>query len=108
MLAAIGETFETELDGSAPAKSDLVTGVIFSSRPNFYRINVWTREAPEISLTEEDELMKRIMTIGRHFKVSVLGYELDQKLVTNSFQTEVTFESHKDSERKGNKNKLVV
>lgn len=108
MLAAIGETFETEQDGSAPAKSDLVTGVIFSSRPNFYRINVWTREAPDLSLTEEDELMKRIMTIGRHFKVSVLGYELDQKLVTNSFQTEVTFESHKDSERKGNKNKLTV
>ena len=35
------------------------------------------------------------MTIGRHFKVSVLGYEADQKLVSGGFQTEVTFESHK-------------
>lgn len=50
--------------------------------------------------------MKRIMTIGRHFKVSVLSYDLEQKLVTGGFQTEVTFESHKDSERKGNRNKV--
>jgi hypothetical protein len=34
--------------------------------------------------------MARIMTIGRHFKVSVLGYELEQKLVTGGFQTEVS------------------
>ncbi|KAK1923172.1 putative cap binding protein [Papiliotrema laurentii] len=113
MLAAIGETFETPLpkdgqDAPVPAKSDLVTGVIVSARPGFYRIAIWTRNAPEVSLTEEDELMSRIMTIGRHFKTSVLGYEPDQKLVSGGFQTEVTFESHKDSEKKGNKNKLVV
>jgi hypothetical protein len=60
-----------------------------------YRIAIWTRNAPEVSLTEEDELMSRIMTIGRHFKTSVLGYEPDQKLVSGGFQTEVTFESHK-------------
>lgn len=47
--------------------------------------------------------MKRIMAIGRYFKVSVLNYAEDQKLVTGGFQTEVTFESHKDSEKKGNK-----
>ncbi len=39
--------------------------------------------------------MARIMTIGRHFKVSVLGYEPEQKLVSGGFQTEVMFESHK-------------
>lgn len=39
MLAAIGETFETPLaggdekDAQAPSQSDLVTGVIVSSRP---------------------------------------------------------------------------
>jgi translation initiation factor 4E len=52
--------------------------------------------------------MKRIMTIGRHFKVSVLGYDSEQKLVSGGFQTEVSFESHTDSEKKGNKNKLTV
>ena len=52
--------------------------------------------------------MSRIMTIGRHFKVSVLGYEPEQKLVSGGFQTEVTFESHKDSEKKGKGNKLTV
>lgn len=40
MLAAIGETFETPLptgddkEEAPPAQSDLVTGVIVSSRPN--------------------------------------------------------------------------
>lgn len=52
--------------------------------------------------------MKRIMTIGRHFKGSVLGYDVDQKLVTGGFQTEVTFESHKDSEKKGNKARITL
>lgn len=73
-----------------------------------YRIAIWTRDAPDVTLTEEDPLMKRIMDIGRHFKVKALGYELDQKLVHGGFQTEVNFESHKDSEKKGNKNKLTL
>ncbi|BEJ09246.1 hypothetical protein CcaverHIS641_0601610 [Cutaneotrichosporon cavernicola] len=108
MLAAIGETFESGVDGSAPERSDLVTGVIMSCRPGFYRIALWTRDAPDVSLPETDELMKRILTIGRYFKVSVLGYAEDQKLMTGGFQTEILFESHKDSERKGNKNKLTI
>ncbi|TXT08461.1 uncharacterized protein COLE_05385 [Cutaneotrichosporon oleaginosum] len=103
MLAAIGETFESGLDGSAPERSDLVTGVIMSCRPGFYRIALWTRDAPDVTLDENDPLMKRILAIGRYFKVAVLGYELDQKLVTGGYQTELTFESHKDSEKKGNK-----
>ncbi|KAK8850657.1 hypothetical protein IAR55_004577 [Kwoniella newhampshirensis] len=114
MLAAIGETFETPIPGAddkeppVPKQSDLVTGVIVSSRPAFYRISIWTRDAPDTTLPETDPLMNRIVTIGRHFKASVLGYELDQKLVTGGFQTEITFESHKDSEKKGNKNKIVI
>ncbi|WWD20831.1 hypothetical protein CI109_105308 [Kwoniella shandongensis] len=114
MLAAIGETFETPIpnaddtEAPVPKQSDLVTGVIVSSRPAFYRISIWTRDAPDTTLPETDALMNRIVTIGRHFKVSVLGYELDQKLVTGGFQTEITFESHKDSEKKGNKNKIVI
>lgn len=112
MLAAIGETFETPQtkEGEkpqAPAQSDLVTGVICSARPGFYRIAIWTREAPDTSLTDADPLMNRIQTIGKHFKTAVLGYKLDEKL-TGGFQTEVTFESHKDSEKKGNKNKIVI
>jgi len=55
-----------------------------------YRLAIWTRDAPDVTLSEENELMRRMMTIGRHFKVSVLGYELDQKLVTGGFQTEVS------------------
>ncbi|WRT70841.1 uncharacterized protein IL334_007840 [Kwoniella shivajii] len=114
MLAAIGETFETPLakpddkEAPAPTQSDLVTGVIVSSRPAFYRISIWTRNAPDTSLPESDALMARILTIGKHFKVSVLGYELDQKLVTGGFQTEIMFESHRDSEKKGNKNKIII
>ncbi|GFZ51359.1 hypothetical protein JCM24511_09120 [Saitozyma sp. JCM 24511] len=113
MLAAIGETFETPLAApgekpAAPEASDLVTGVIVSSRPGFYRINIWTRQAPDSALPEADPLMNRILTIGKHFKVDVLGYKLDQKLVTGGFQTEVSFESHKDSEKKGKKNVIVV
>jgi translation initiation factor 4E len=107
MLAAIGETFETPQDGSAPADSDMITGVIVSCRQGFYRIALWTRQAPDTSAPETDELMKRIMTIGRFFKAQVLGYDLEQKLVTGGFQTEVTFDSHKDSEKKGNKSKIV-
>jgi hypothetical protein len=37
-----------------------------------------------------------------------MGYDLDAKLVQGGFQSEVTFESHKDSEKKQNKNKLMV
>jgi hypothetical protein len=73
-----------------------------------YRINIWTRQAPDSALPEADPLMNRILTIGKHFKVDVLGYKLDQKLVTGGFQTEVSFESHKDSEKKGKKNVIVV
>jgi translation initiation factor 4E len=68
-----------------------------------YRIALWTRDAPDTSLPETDPLMKRILTIGRYFKVTVLGYAEEQKLVTGGYQTELTFESHKDSEKKGNK-----
>ncbi|ORY28030.1 translation initiation factor eIF 4e-like domain-containing protein [Naematelia encephala] len=114
MLAAIGETFETPLpskDGKetpVPLESDLVTGVIVSSRPNFYRIAIWTRDAPDTSLTEADPLVRRIMTIGRHFKTSALGYDPEQKIVSSGLATDIAFESHRDSEKKGNKNRLTV
>lgn len=52
--------------------------------------------------------MSRIVKIGKHFKVSVLGYDAEQKLVHGGLQSEVTFESHKDSEKKGNQRKVVV
>jgi len=113
MLAAIGETYETPLPtkeepNPVPKDSNLVTGVLMSCRGSFYRISIWTRQAPDTNLPESDPLMARILTIGRYLKVNVLGYALDQKLVQGSLQSEVTFESHKDSEKKANKNKIVV
>lgn len=61
-----------------------------------------------MALPETDALMSRIVKIGKHFKVSVLGYDAEQKLVHGGLQTEVTFESHKDSEKKGNQRKIVA
>lgn len=73
-----------------------------------YRISIWTRDAPDTSLSETDALMASIVMIGKHFKASVLGYDAEKKLVSGGLQSEVTFESHKDSEKKGNKNKINV
>ena len=52
--------------------------------------------------------MARIVAIGKHFKTSVLGYEPDAKVQVTSLSTEIFFESHVDSEKKGNKKKIVV
>ncbi len=76
-----------------------------------YRINIWTRSAPDVKLPLEDELMARTRLIGKHFKTSVLGFESEQKLSVggaSGLQTEVVFESHKLSEVKGNKDKIIV
>jgi translation initiation factor 4E len=109
MLAAIGETFDPALTQSgsdeSPAES-LITGVIVSTRPQFYRISIWTRLAPNSA--EDDPLRKRVESIGRHFKTSVLGYADSQRL-GGPLATEVEFLSHKDSEKKGkNAKKLIV
>ncbi|WVO19926.1 hypothetical protein I312_102003 [Cryptococcus bacillisporus CA1280] len=112
MLAAIGETFETPSTDSenapSPTQSDLITGVIVSPRPAFYRISIWTREASDVNVPDTDAIKARLLNIGKHFKTSVLGYELEQKLTEGGFQTELTFDAHKDSEKKVNKNKFTV
>ncbi|THV04883.1 eukaryotic translation initiation factor 4E class I [Dendrothele bispora CBS 962.96] len=109
MLAAIGETFDATLnnsdDTSVPPPSSLITGVIVSTRPQFYRLSIWTRLAP--STSDEDKLRERIETIGRHFKTSVLGYSDSAKLA-GPLATEVEFLSHKDSEKKGKAKKIIV
>ncbi|KAF8585542.1 eukaryotic translation initiation factor 4E class I [Ramaria rubella] len=112
MLAAIGETFDPLLSlphpAQGPAPTGLITGVILSTRQQFYRISIWTRLAPSSSTPgEDDELRKRIETIGRHFKTQVLGYAETQKL-GGPLATEVEFLSHKDSERKGKGKKIIV
>ena len=110
MLAAIGETFDSKLDPSDPSEThpeSLVTGVIVSSRPQFYRISIWTRSAPEVNSDNGDRLRERIESIGIHFKTSVLGYAEAQKLA-GPLATEVEFISHKDSEKKGNKRKITL
>lgn len=67
MLAAIGETFDpifskeaaadaairndpenTDLAKTAAPQS-LITGVIVSTRPQFYRLSIWTRLAPQLN-----------------------------------------------------------
>lgn len=110
MLAAIGETFDpylTDPDLSEPQPESFVTGVIVSSRPQFYRISIWTRSAPGINSEDDNKLRQRIEGIGRHFKTSVLGYNEGQKLA-GPLATEVEFISHKDSEKKGKGRKIIV
>jgi len=108
MLAAIGETFDPTLAESGTETQDdgqsLVTGVIVSSRPQFFRISIWTRLAPS---SDSDPLRQRIENIGHHFKENVLGYTKTQKLA-GPLATEVEFQSHKDSEKKGKGKKIIV
>lgn len=103
MLAAIGETFDPS--PTANPNDSLITGVIVSTRPQFYRLSIWTRLAPG---SEEDaKLRERIESVGRHFKVQVLGYQETQKL-GGPLATEVEFQSHKDSEKKGKSVRKIV
>jgi len=108
MLAAIGETFDPHLtqdDQNDPAPESLITGVIVSTRPQFYRLSIWTRLAP--SSFDDDSLRERIDAIGRHFKITVLGFQEGQRLA-GPLATEVEFLSHKDSERKGKSAKKII
>ncbi|KAJ7837544.1 eukaryotic translation initiation factor 4E class I [Mycena olivaceomarginata] len=89
--------------GSPP--NSLITGVIVSTRPQFYRLSIWTRLAP--SSAEEDKLRERIEGVGKHFKMSVLGFSEGQKLA-GPLATEVEFLSHKDSEKKGGKARKII
>ncbi|KAF7970604.1 hypothetical protein HWV62_23625 [Athelia sp. TMB] len=112
MLAAIGETFDPYLTQTEePSPQSLITGVIVSVRPQFYRLSIWTRLAPALSGNEdaaEVQLRERVEQIGKHFKVQVLMYPESQKLA-GPLATEVEFMSHKDSEKKGkNAKKLTV
>ena len=131
MLAAIGETFDPALsetttasDGSktTPPPRSIITGVLCSARPTFYRLSIWTRLAasvnspqdpppgPDTPPSEQGEaLIGRIEAIGRHFKHFVLGYAKGTSLA-GGMSTEVEFVSHKDSERKpkGANKKFVI
>ena len=105
MLAAIGETFDPSPTDSENGSQSLITGVIVSTRPQFYRLSIWTRIAP--SGADEDGLRERIEGVGKYFKISVLGYPEAAKLA-GPLATEVEFLSHKDSEKKGKPKKIVV
>jgi translation initiation factor 4E len=104
MLAAIGETYDPLPSTSSP--DSLITGVIVSTRPQFYRISIWTSQAPG-ALDDEFTIRDRIVSVGRHFKTSVLGYAETAKLA-GPLATEVEFLSHKDSEKKGKTGKKIV
>jgi len=111
MLAAIGETFDPYLtSGEEVSPQSLITGVIVSTRPQFYRISIWTRLAPSMSSAEDAadiKLRERVETIGKHFKTTVLGFNEGAKLAA-PLATEVEFLSHKDSEKKGKSAKKIV
>ena len=110
MLAAIGETFDPILataENPDDAPQSLITGVIVSTRPQFYRISIWTRSAPTQAGGDDDKLRARIEAIGRHFKTNVLGYQESQRLAA-ALATEVEFLSHKDSEKKGKQAKKII
>lgn len=113
MLTAIGETFDSFVsapskDGTPAPINSIITGVIVSTRPQFYRLSIWTKLAPNGTGTPDDETMRqRIESIGKHFKTQVLGYTEGQKL-GGPLATEVEFMSHKDSEKKGKGKKIVV
>ncbi|KAJ7225455.1 eukaryotic translation initiation factor 4E class I [Mycena pura] len=107
MLAAIGETFDPSLtmaDPSGSPPASLITGVIVSTRPQFYRLSIWTRLAPS---GDDETLRERIEGVGRHFKMNVLGFAESQKLA-GPLATEVEFLSHKDSEKKGGKARKII
>ncbi|KAF9531986.1 eukaryotic translation initiation factor 4E class I [Crepidotus variabilis] len=106
MLAAIGETFDpTHTSTESTTAQSLITGVIVSTRPQFYRLSIWTRYAP--SGDEDAALKDRIESVGRHFKMSVLGYQ-DNARLAGPLATEVEFLSHKDSEKKGKAAKKII
>ncbi|EOR03733.1 hypothetical protein E3P92_03358 [Wallemia ichthyophaga] len=100
MLSAIGETLEGDL--SEDATNDLITGVIISTRPNFFRLAIWTRQTTSVNteLTqEENDLHERIERLGKIWKHDVLGFTEGQKL-GGGLATEVEFVGHKEGERK--------
>lgn len=119
MLAAIGETFDPALakaadpNATTPPPTSLISGVIVSSRPQFYRISIWTRLAPGMGATPsnsfetEEAIRARTEQIGKHFKTEVLGFHESQK-IGGPLATEVEFASHKEGERKGGKGKKWV
>ncbi len=63
MLDAIGEQFDPHFE--EPTPHSLVTGVIVSTRPQFYRISVWTRLAPGGTGDDLEKLRERTEVIGK-------------------------------------------
>lgn len=104
MLAAIGETYDPPTE--ANNVTSLITGVIVSVRPQFYRVSIWTRLAPAGN-DDEAGLKEQIERIGKHFKISVLGYQ-DNARLSGPLATDVEFLSHKDSEKKGKQARKII
>lgn len=107
MLSAIGETMEAE---ATPAgASELITGVIMSARPQFYRIAIWTRQADDpVEEATAGTAGCRLLEIGRHMKTDILGYKLNEKIGSGGLTSEVEFQSHKESEKKRGKKFVAV
>lgn len=75
-----------------------------SARANFYRIAIWTRKSDDPAAAAAGDnaaqnLVDRLMEIGKKFKVDVLGFGIDQKL-GSGLMSDVEFQSHTESEKK--------
>ncbi|KDN52208.1 eukaryotic translation initiation factor 4E [Tilletiaria anomala UBC 951] len=108
MLSAIGETLDTPFPSGTPRaladgpEDELISGVLLAARPNFYRVAIWTRRSDQ----ETEEIGRRLMDIGKNFKVNVLGLKLDEK-VSSNYGTEIEFQSHTESEKKRGKKTVI-
>lgn len=94
----------------SPPKTALHSPQILIPCTASYRLNIWTRTAPA-EPSEPCSLRSRIELIGKHFKTTVLGFQLEQKIATGAgagFTTEMEFASHKDSEKKHNTRKIAL
>lgn len=96
--------------GSTPVGApELITGVIMSARPQFYRIAIWTRQAEDpVEEAESGSVGSRLLEIGKHMKTSILGYDLHQKVGSGGLTSEVEFQSHKESKKKKGKKFVAV
>jgi len=150
MLAAIGETFDPIFSAFAQSQGDepgspqtappqsLITGVIVSSRPQFYRLSIWTRlapgggpaspvvqpnghgkaltsngfSAPEPVLpphpSEDGDALQRRIEAIGKHFKSTVLGYQENAKLSGPLATEVEFVSHKDSEKKGRGKKWVV
>lgn len=98
-----------ESGSTSAGAPELITGVILSARPHFYRIAIWTGQADDpVEEADAGSIGSRLLEVGKHLKTSILGLDLNQKIGTGGLTSEVEFQSHKESEKKKGRKFAVV